>query len=70
MALVSIHNSVIVFGGAGGNGDGSSLSNVSVAQFKMDSWSQLGDLNQRRRGANGIIFGSEILVVGGWVGTL
>ena len=68
MALVSIHNSVTVFGGAGDNGGG--WFDVStVAQFKMDSWFKLGDLNQPRWAANGIIFGSEILVVGGLSGT-
>ena len=58
--MISIENSVIVFGGYGG-------SNIvsTVAQFKEDSWSFLGDLNQRRYGLNAIVFGSDVFVVGG-----
>ena len=53
-------NSCAVFGGFGGSDDVS-----TVAQFKEDSWTKLGDLNQRRSGLNCILFGSEVLVVGG-----
>ena len=59
--MISIKNSVIVFGGW------SDYDVVStVAQFKEDSWTKLGDLNQPRRGHNCILFGSEVLVVGGF----
>ena len=51
----------MVFGGYGDSGDMS-----TVAQFKEDSWTKLGDLNQRRFAHNCIFFGFEILVVGGY----
>ena len=54
----------MVFGGYGDSGDMS-----TVAQFKEDSWSFLGDLNQGRSGLNAIVFGSDVFVVGGY-GTL
>jgi len=59
-ALISIKNYVIVFGG---HGDHVLL---TVAQFKDDAWTKIGDLNQSRHAHNCILFGSEVLVVGGW----
>ena len=59
--MISIKNSVIVFGGIDGSDDVS-----TVAQFKENTWTKLGDLNQSRFAHNCIFFGSEILVVGGY----
>ena len=39
---------------------------TTVAQFKNDSWSRLGDLHNSRHGHNCIIFDSEVLIVGGY----
>ena len=57
-----MENSIIVVGGYGGSDGGYE---APVAQFKEDSWTKLGDLNQPRRGHNCLRFDSEILVVGG-----
>ena len=47
-------NSVIVFG------------LKTVGKFENEQWSKLGELLEVRVGHNAIIFGSEILIIGGW----
>ena len=51
-----MNDSIIVFGG---------YSSTTVAKFKDNVWTGLGNLNQSRLGHNSIIFNSEILIVGG-----
>ena len=60
--MVSINDAVIVYGGY----DDDSRSALStVAEFKNEEWAKLGQLNQARSGHNSILFGSEVLIVGG-----
>ena len=64
--MISINNSVLVFGGLGNNALSTNVLSSIVAQFKEDSWTKIGDLNRPRSGHNCILFGSEVLVVGGY----
>ena len=59
-ALISINDYVIVYGGFESGNDLS-----TVAEYKNEKWTKLGQMNQARSGHNCILFGSEILIVGG-----
>merc|ERR1712062_931759 len=61
-SLVSINDSIIVLGGQTSN---PSYIVSSVAKFKDNVWTGLGNLNQARHGHNSITFNSDILIVGG-----
>ena len=57
-----MNDSIMVSGGRGP----STSDKSTVAKFKDDVWTQLGNLNEARHQHNSIIFNSDILIVGGY----
>ena len=61
--MVSMDDSVIVIGGRiTGN-----VRATTIAEYKNDQWTKIGDLVKGRFGHNSITFNGETMIIGGWI---
>ena len=61
-ALVSLDNKVVIYGGYEKLPENAVR---TVAAFSDGKWTKIGDLNQRRDSHNGVVLGTDVIIVGG-----